>query len=135
TSTPAAPAPAAAPGGERKILYYRNPMGLPDTSPAHCQVNLWRANCVEADARSRSRGRIPPLFRRLGPEDPERRARDEMALEIEGVVDGGVHAEKPLGGASRLEPLHSALSPSHRLMRVFGSVVFAQPLLIRAGQS
>jgi Cu(I)/Ag(I) efflux system membrane fusion protein len=32
-STPAPPAPAAAPGGERKILYYRNPMGLPDTSP------------------------------------------------------------------------------------------------------
>ncbi|ATE61111.1 efflux RND transporter periplasmic adaptor subunit [Thauera sinica] len=27
-----APAPAPA-GGERKILYYRNPMGLPDTSP------------------------------------------------------------------------------------------------------
>jgi Cu(I)/Ag(I) efflux system membrane fusion protein len=30
------PSPAAAtapPGGERKILYYRNPMGLPDTSP------------------------------------------------------------------------------------------------------
>src|SRR5690242_15743286 len=25
-----------------------------------------------------------------------------MALEVEGVVDGGVHAEKPLGGASRL---------------------------------
>ncbi len=32
-STPVSPAPAAAPGGERKILYYRNPMGLPDTSP------------------------------------------------------------------------------------------------------
>jgi hypothetical protein len=31
-----------------------------------------------------------------------------MAWEIEGVVDGGVHAEKPLGGASRLEPLHLA---------------------------
>jgi membrane fusion protein, copper/silver efflux system len=29
-STPASP---AAPSGERKILYYRNPMGLPDTSP------------------------------------------------------------------------------------------------------
>jgi hypothetical protein len=40
------------------------------------------------------------LVRRLGSEDPERWARDEMALEIEGVVDGGVHAEKPLGGAS-----------------------------------
>jgi len=24
-----------------------------------------------------------------------------MALEVEGVVDGGVHAEKTLGGASR----------------------------------
>lgn len=29
----ASPATAAAPSGERKILYYRNPMGLPDTSP------------------------------------------------------------------------------------------------------
>jgi Cu(I)/Ag(I) efflux system membrane fusion protein len=33
TSTPASPAPAPAPSGDRKILYYRNPMGLPDTSP------------------------------------------------------------------------------------------------------
>jgi Cu(I)/Ag(I) efflux system membrane fusion protein len=32
-NTPAPLAPAAAPGGARKILYYRNPMGLPDTSP------------------------------------------------------------------------------------------------------
>src|SRR5438132_3997331 len=30
---PSSPAPAAAPGGDRKIRYYRNPMGLPDTSP------------------------------------------------------------------------------------------------------
>ena len=48
-----------------------------------------------------------------------------MALEIEGVVDGGVHAEKALGGASRLEPLHFALSPSHRLMRIFGSIILS----------
>src|SRR5438067_3723587 len=35
TPTPASvPSPATAPAsGERKILYYRNPMGLPDTSP------------------------------------------------------------------------------------------------------
>src|SRR5437763_6773165 len=32
-STPAPSAPAPVSGGERKILYYRNPMGLPDTSP------------------------------------------------------------------------------------------------------
>ena len=50
-----------------------------------------------------------------------------MALEVEGVVDGGVHAQKSLGGASRLEPLHFALSPSHRLVRVFGSIVLPQP--------
>jgi hypothetical protein len=31
-SSPAPPAPAAAAGGDHKILYYRNPMGLPDTS-------------------------------------------------------------------------------------------------------
>jgi hypothetical protein len=56
-----------------------------------------------------------------------------MAWEIEGVVDGGVHAEKPLGGSSRLELLRFALSPSHCLMRVFGAVVFPQPLLMWAG--
>jgi hypothetical protein len=39
-----------------------------------------------------------------------------MALEVESVVSGGVHAQKTLGGASRLEPLHFALSSSHRLM-------------------
>jgi membrane fusion protein, copper/silver efflux system len=34
TASPSAPAaPAASLSGERKILYYRNPMGLPDTSP------------------------------------------------------------------------------------------------------
>ena len=58
-----------------------------------------------------------------------------MALKVEGVVNGSVHAEKTLGGASRLEPLHFALSSSHRLMRVFGSIVLPEPLLMRAGQS
>ena len=47
---------------------------------------------------------------------------------------GGVDAEKALGGANRLEALHFALSPSHRLMRIFGSIVLSQPLLMRAGQ-
>ena len=46
-----------------------------------------------------------------------------MALQVEGVVDGGVKAEEALGGARRFEALHFALSPPHDLMRVFGSVV------------
>jgi len=57
-----------------------------------------------------------------------------MALEVEGVVGGGVHAQKSLGGVSRLEPLHLALSPTHRLMRVLGSIVAPDPLFVRAAQ-
>ena len=58
-----------------------------------------------------------------------------MALEVEGIVDGGMHAQKTLGGASRLEPLHFALAPSHRLMRIFRPIVLSQPLMMRASQS
>jgi hypothetical protein len=76
---------------------------------------------------------MPPLICRLGGEDPQRRARDEMALKIESVLNGGVHAEKLLGGASRLEPLHFVLSSSHRLMRVFDAIVLPQPPLVPAG--
>ena len=42
---------------------------------------------------------------------------NEMALELEGLVDGGVHAKKTLGRASRPEPLQFALSPSDRSSR------------------
>ena len=68
---------------------------------------------------------MPPLVRCLGSEDPQRRARDEMALEVEGVVNGGVHAEKTMDGTSRLEPLHFALASSHRLMRVLRPIVLS----------
>jgi hypothetical protein len=57
-----------------------------------------------------------------------------MALNVEGVVDGGVHAEEALGGSSRLEALHLALSPPHRLMRVFGPIVSPESLFMGAGQ-
>jgi len=52
------------------------------------------------DRRSRCGNRISPLIRRLGSEDPERRTRDEMGLKVEGVVNGSMHAEEALGGAS-----------------------------------
>jgi hypothetical protein len=57
-----------------------------------------------------------------------------MALKVEGVVDGGMHAEKALGGSSRFEPLHLPLSSPHRLMRILGAIVFPEPLLMGAGQ-
>ena len=57
-----------------------------------------------------------------------------MALKIEGIVDGGMHTQEALRGARRLESLHLALSPSHRLMRVLGSIVAPDPLFVRAAQ-
>ena len=59
-----------------------------------------------------------------------------MALEVEGVVDGGVDAEKPLRRAGRFEALYFLLPPSHDLVRVLGAiVVHPEPLLITAGQA
>ena len=72
---------------------------------------------MKRSKQSHCRDRVAPLVGGLGSEDPQRGARDEMALEIEGVVDGRMHAEKALCGARRLEPLHFALasSPENRL--------------------
>ena len=57
-----------------------------------------------------------------------------MALKVEVVVDGGVHAEEALGGSSRLEALLLALLSSHGLMRILRPIVFPEPLLMRTGQ-
>ena len=57
-----------------------------------------------------------------------------MALKIEGIVDGGMHTQEALRGTRRLETLHLALSPSHRLMRVLCSIVAPDPLFVRAAQ-
>ena len=57
-----------------------------------------------------------------------------MALQVEGVVNRSVHAEKALGGSSRLEALHFALASPHCLMRVFRPIVIPQPLLMRKGK-
>jgi hypothetical protein len=58
-----------------------------------------------------------------------------MALKVERVLDRGIHAEDALGGLSRFEPLHLALSSSHRLMRILRSIISPEPLVVRAGQS
>ena len=57
-----------------------------------------------------------------------------MALMVERIVDGGVHAEEALGRSSRLEPLHFVLSPSHELVGVLGPIIFAEPLVVTTGQ-
>ena len=57
-----------------------------------------------------------------------------MALKVEGVVDRGMHVEEALGRSSRFETLHLALSSPYRLMRILGTIVFPEPLFMRAGQ-
>jgi hypothetical protein len=49
--------------------------------------------------------------------------REEMSLDVEDVVNGGVDGDKALGRAGRLEALHLALSSSYWLVRVFGPVI------------
>jgi hypothetical protein len=58
-----------------------------------------------------------------------------VALQVEGIVDGGVHAEETLGRSSRLEALQLALSSSHGLMRILCPIILPEPLLMPTGQS
>jgi hypothetical protein len=78
--------------------------------------------------------RSSPLGGCFSSEDPKRAPRDEMALKVEGVVYGSVHAEEALGGASRFEALHLALSSPHDLMGVFRTIVFSEASIVRAGE-
>ncbi len=43
-------------------------------------------------------------------------ARDEMSLDVEDVVNGGMDGDEALGRAGRFEAVHLALSSSHRLV-------------------
>jgi len=58
-----------------------------------------------------------------------------MSLMVEGIVDGGMDAEKPLRGSRRLEPLHLALSSPHDLMGVLSAIVFSEASIVRAGEA
>src|ERR1700704_1835849 len=57
-----------------------------------------------------------------------------MALQVEGIMDGGVRAQEPLCRCGRFEALHLALAPSHYLMRILGPIVLPQALLMVAGK-
>src|SRR5215207_2657965 len=70
------------------------------------------------------------MLRGLSSEEAQCGAGDEVTLEVEGVVDGGMSGEEALRRSGRLEALHLPFSSSHRLVRVLGAVVLAQPLLM-----
>ena len=60
--------------------------------------------------------------------------REEMSLDVEDVVNGGVDGDKALGRAGRLEALHLALSSSYHLVGVVGPIVLAKSLFMVARQ-
>jgi hypothetical protein len=68
----------------------------------HLRAETHRGSCRRDSA--------VPLCCSFRSEDAQCGSGDEVALQIEGVVNGGVHAEKALRGSSRLEPLQLALA-------------------------
>ena len=70
----------------------------PTHSPRRlCHGNLKQAGEGDgASSVSSSRGRVLPLLHGFDPEETQRAAGDEMALEVEGVVDGGMNGQEAL---------------------------------------
>ena len=77
---------------------------------------LGRAACFDFPTGSRRGGRGLPVGPGLRPEGAQGTAGDQVALEVEAVVDGGVQGNEALRGRGRFEPLHLALSSPHRLV-------------------
>ena len=62
----------------------------------------------------------------FSPQNPQPASGNEVGLEIECVVYGGVAGQEPLGGPQRLEALLLSFSSANRQVRVFGAIVFPQ---------
>jgi hypothetical protein len=81
---------------------------------------------------SSCRGCLAPRAHRHGAKRAMRLSRGQMALDVEGVVDGGMDREESLRRAGALEALHLALPPPRRLMRILDAIVFPSPTLMAA---
>ena len=110
----------SAPGSARAHAGRGTPGRPPPTScsPWEGVVTLtaiWPA-CGRRRRRLCNGRHLPPLSHRVAAELAECSAGDQMALDVEEVVDGRMDGEEPLRGRGRFEPLHLSLSSSHRLM-------------------
>ena len=94
-----------------------------------------RAEALSSWQLSRSSGRSIPIGHDLGPEGAQGSAGNQVALEVEGVVGGGVHRDETLGGSRRFEPLHPAFSSAERLVGDLGPVVLINPLFMVGAQA
>ena len=68
-------------------------------APALSRESALAAIRLDEGIQSGGGGCVLPLLRSRGSEEAQRRSGDQMALEIEGIVDGGVGGEKTLGGS------------------------------------
>jgi hypothetical protein len=84
---------------------------------------------------SRRSGRGIPIGPGLGPEGAQGAAGNQMALEVEGVVGGGMHRDEALGGSRRFEPLHLTFSSAEWLVGNLGPVVLVNPLFVVGAQA
>src|SRR5689334_21449523 len=90
---------------------------------------------MSTDPSSGRRDRSIPVGPRLRPEGAQGAAGNQMTLEVEGVVTGGMHRDKELGRSRRFEPLHFALASAKRLVGDLGSVVLESPLFMVGAQA
>jgi hypothetical protein len=79
---------------------------------------------------SRRCGRRVPPRHGLSPEGAQRAAGDQMTLEVECVVNDGVHREEALARRGRLEALHLSFAAPGRLVGDRGRIVLPQTLLV-----
>ena len=77
---------------------------------------------------------VVPLSCGFRSEDPQRRAGDEMTLKIEVVVHGRMDIREALRGSRPFKALHLALSSSYYLVRILGSIILPESLLMAARQ-
>jgi hypothetical protein len=78
---------------------------------------------------------LPLSKSQMPPEDAQRLTGCEVTPGIEGAAGGGMNQTGSAELSGRLEPLHLELTSPHRLVRILGSVVWAQPLLMASGKS
>ena len=98
-----------------------------DQSAWYCQLD--RRGSRSSPRRPNSGGSVErgiPLGEGRRAEGSQGLARDEVALEVEGIVDRGMGGDETLSLALGLEPLHLPFASSDREMRVLRPVVVAQ---------
>ncbi len=121
-------------GGMRKILLHGVLPGFRGRA-RHRHVTLCsrtKHSAIESGSACDGTVPVPHCF---GPEGAECGSGNQVTLGVEVVVDGGVDRKKALRRSGRFEAPRLTFSSSDRPMRVLGSIVLPQSLLVPRRQS